>query len=297
MRILILGADGMLGHKLCQLMKEQYDVFATVRESELGVYAMLLANEFNSKVITGIDAADFKMVKKAVLETEPRVVINCIGIVKQRNEAKDAISSILINSLFPHQLAQLCTGNNIRLIHVSTDCIFSGLKGGYRETDIPDPVDLYGRSKLLGEIDQPGCLTLRTSIIGWELKHRKSLLEWFASKRGETIKGFRRAIYSGLSTAVLAKLIIRLINEHENIDGLYHVSSDPISKCELLSLLKTALGWDDIVIEPDDEFLCDRSLNSSNFMEKTGWSPPSWKEIVSELAEEWPLYEKWRNLY
>jgi dTDP-4-dehydrorhamnose reductase len=226
-------------------------------------------------------------------KAKPDVVVNCIGIVKQRDEAKKIIPSIQVNALFPHQLADLCHRENIRLVQISTDCVFSGLRGKYTEADIPDPVDLYGRTKLLGEVNRPGCLTLRTSIIGWQLNSFTSLLSWFARQRGQTIKGYRQAIYSGFSTRVLAGLISDLIETRPDLTGLYQVASEPISKYDLLVALRDKLGWGDIQIEPDEKFFCDRSLVATRFRVATGWKAPDWEEMISGLAQEWPSYQQW----
>ena len=244
----------------------------------------------------GVDALDLDSVARAMDQTKPDAVVNCIGIVKQRDEAKAAIPSIRVNALFPHQLADLCQAQGARLIHLSTDCVFSGNRGHYTEDDLPDPVDLYGRTKLLGELDRPGCLTLRTSIVGWELKHRAGLLEWFASQRGQTIKGYRNAIYSGVSTVVLARLIGDLLENHPALSGIYHVASQPIAKYDLLVRLRDALGWYDITIKPDDAFQCDRSLVGARFEAATSWQAPDWDEMIAGLAAEWPTYEGWRSL-
>jgi dTDP-4-dehydrorhamnose reductase len=171
--------------------------------------------------------------------------------------------------------------------------VFSGLRGRYTEADVPDPVDLYGRTKLLGELNRPNCLTLRTSIIGWQLNTFSSLLSWFSRQRGQRIKGYQQAIYSGFSTQVLAGLIGDLIETRPDLSGLYQVASEPISKYDLLVALRDKLGWDDIHIEPDDNFYCDRSLVGTRFSIATGWKAPDWNEMLSELAEEWPLYQEW----
>ncbi len=181
-------------------------------------------------------------------------------------------------------------------MQISTDCVFSGLRGNYTEADLPDAVDLYGRTKLLGELNRPNCLTLRTSIVGWELKGRSSLLEWFASQRGSRIKGYRQAIYTGLSTSVLATLIGDLLETRHDLAGLFHVASEPISKYDLLRRLAEVLGWNDISIDPDDQFRCDRSLAGTRFEAVTGWRAPSWEQMIAGLAQEWPMYAELRGL-
>jgi dTDP-4-dehydrorhamnose reductase len=201
------------------------------------------------------------------------------------------VPSIQINALFPHQLADLCVERGIRAIQISTDCVFSGFRGNYSEIDVPDPVDLYGRTKLLGELNRPGCLTLRTSIVGWQLNTFSSLLSWFALQRNKHIKGYRKAIYSGFSTTVLAQLIGDILQTRPDLHGIYQVASEPISKYDLLVKLRDVLGWSDIIIDPDDQFFCDRSLSGTRFSSATGWRPPTWEAMLQGLAAEWPSYE------
>jgi dTDP-4-dehydrorhamnose reductase len=296
MKVLILGGEGMLGHKVFQLFRQRFDTYTTFRDTDgLWTRHPLYADVDRARTLGDVNALELDSVQQAVEHVQPHAVINCIGIVKQREEAKAAIPSIRVNALFPHQLADLCAAHGVRLIHLSTDCVFSGSRGRYAEDDLPDPVDLYGRTKLLGEPDSPGCLTLRTSIIGWELKHRASLLEWFAAQRGRTIKGYRQAIYTGLSTTVLAGLLGDILMTWPALDGLYHVASSPITKYDLLLRMRDALGWQDITIEPDDQFHCDRSLLGSRFKAATGWQSPDWDEMIAGLAAEWHTYEQWRN--
>jgi dTDP-4-dehydrorhamnose reductase len=292
-RVLVLGGGGMLGHQACRRLGGRFDVWATYRSEPrtwMG-YGSLVAD----RALGGVDAAAPDTVWSAIAEVRPDVVVNCIGIVKQRDEAKMAVPSITVNSLFPHLLADQCASAGARLFHITTDCVFSGRKGAYTEEDVPDPVDLYGRSKLLGEVERAGVVTLRTSIIGWEVKGRASLLEWFAAQRGRTISGYARAIYSGLSTAALADVIGWLIEEHAELEGLFQVASEPIDKLTLLAGMRDALGWDDITIVADDAFACDRSLDATRFGEATGFRAPSWPSMIDGLAAEWPEYAAWRG--
>jgi len=219
--------------------------------------------------------------------------VNALGIVKQRDEAKQAVPSVQINALFPHQLADVCIERGIRVIQISTDCVFSGTRGNYTEIDNPDPSDLYGRSKLLGELSRPGTLTLRTSIIGWQLHTFSSLLSWFADQRGKRIKGYSKAIYSGFSTAVLSQLIGDILLTRPDLTGIYHVASEPISKFDLLMQLRELLGWQDITIDPDENYFCDRSLSSARFSRATGWRSPAWDAMLEGLAAEWQDYQKY----
>lgn len=282
MRVLVLGADGMLGHQLTsQLVISGHDVVGTTRRSPSRECRRLLEG---ARLVCNVDARVLDSIASIFLRARPDVVINCIGIVKQRAEAKDALESIRVNSLFPHQLRLLCGTAGARLIHISTDCVFSGTVGSYTEDDMPDPVDLYGRSKLLGEIDGEGVLTLRTSIVGLELTRADSLVEWLLRQTG-TIPGWTRAIYSGLTTQEFSRLIIDVLLARADLHGLWHVSSEPISKYDLLSSLITALNRD-IVLRADDAVRIDRSLNSNRFRKETGYLPPPWTQMITELAAD-----------
>jgi dTDP-4-dehydrorhamnose reductase len=286
MRVLIIGGSGMLGHQLCRLLQNRMDVWVTFRTSSES--SGLLPED---RRIINVQVQDTGRVQEVLDSVKPDAVVNAVGIVKQRDEARQAVPSIQVNALFPHQLADLCVERAIRVIQISTDCVFSGFRGNYSEIDVPDPVDLYGRTKLLGELNRPGCLTLRTSIIGWQLNTFSSLLSWFALQRNKRIKGYRKAIYSGFSTTVLAQLIGDILQTRPDLNGIYQVSSEPISKYELLVKLRDVLGWNDIIIDPDDQFFCDRSLSGTRFSTATGWRPPTWEAMLQGLASEWPHYE------
>ena len=278
----------MLGHQLCRLLSGRMEVWATYRDdpARYARFNILPAQ----RALGNVPIHDEDRVGEVLETVKPDAVVNAIGIVKQRDEAKYAVPSIQVNALLPHRLADLCVERGIRVVQISTDCVFSGFRGNYTEIDNPDPVDLYGRSKLLGELNRPGCLTLRTSIIGWQLNTFSSLLSWFALQRNKQIKGYHRAIYSGFSTRVMAQLIGDLLQTRPDLRGLYQVASQPISKFDLLIQLRDVLGWSDIVIEPDDQFFCDRSLNGMRFVTATGWQAPPWDEMIAGLAEEWPRY-------
>jgi dTDP-4-dehydrorhamnose reductase len=288
MRILILGGSGMLGHQLCQILSERMEVWATFRDMPASF--SFLPTE---RVIGNVTVQDTDCIVEALDRVKPDAVVNAAGIVKQRDEAKQAVASIQVNALFPHQLADLCIQRSIRVIQISTDCVFSGSRGNYSEIDNPDPVDLYGRSKLLGELKHPGTLTLRTSIIGWQIKDFSSLLSWFALQRSKSIKGYAKAIYSGLSTRVLSQLISDILISRPDLTGIYQIASEPISKLDLLVQLRDLLGWSDIRIDADDNFFCDRSLSSTRFSAATGWHAPSWKSMLEGLATEWCGYQKY----
>lgn len=293
MKLLVLGAAGMLGHQLCRTLNDRFEMWGTFRgdPKEFESFGFL----HHERAIGYVDAQDLQTVQRALEKVKPDVVINGIGIVKQRDESKQAVPSIHVNALFPHQLADLCADSGIRVLQISTDCVFSGMRGNYTEIDLPDPGDLYGRTKLLGELHRPGMLTLRTSIIGWQLHTHSSLLGWFASQRGRRIKGYRRAIYSGFSTTVLSNLIGDILETRKDLTGLYHVASAPISKFDLLMRLREATGWTDITVDPDENFFCDRSLVGTRFSAATGWMSPSWDDMIAGLAAEWQLYENWNH--
>ena len=283
MQVLILGISGMLGHTLFRQLTQnpKLQTYGTLRNYQS------LENKntpiSSSFIYQNISADRLDTIENLFIQLKPNIVINCIGIIKQLPTAKDPIPSIKINALFPHQLAQLCQKYQSKLIHISTDCVFSGIKGNYTEDDNPDPIDLYGRTKLLGEITGHNCLTLRTSIIGRELHSQNSLVEWFLSQKGKTVKGYDKAIYTGFTTQTLAHIIEKIILEYPDLQGLWHVSSDPITKYQLLNMINKAFKLG-ITINRDEEFVCDRSLNSDRFRSEINYQPPSWEKMIDQLA-------------
>lgn len=285
MRVLVLGGSGMLGHALWQVFRDRFDTYATLRGSAHAYQVLFDAG----RALEDVSVDDFDSVVRAVAAVRPDAVVNAIGIVKQAAGAKDPLPCLTVNSLFPHRLAALCEASGARLIHMSTDCVFSGRKGGYQESDVPDAEDLYGRSKLLGEVHSGDCLTLRTSIIGRELGSSHGLLEWFLSQNGGTISGYRRAIFSGFTTQALADVIAWLLADQRDLRGTWHVAAEPISKYELLCLLKEHYGLD-VEIEPDDTFACDRSLDGREFRRATGFTPKPWPEMVDGLPHRRALH-------
>lgn len=283
MKILILGGDGMLGHQLLKFLDPRHDVKVTLRQ-DLGAYTQYgLFNRGNS--YDAIDIRSFDRLLEVMADFRPQAVINAVGIVKQRRDAKESIPSLEINALLPHRLAVLCKGIGARLIHLSTDCVFSGKKGNYLESDPSDAEDLYGKTKFLGEVHESNCLTLRTSIIGRELMRNASLFEWFMAQNGK-IKGFTKAIYNGFTTIEMSRIIEKMLLEYPLASGVYQVSSDPISKYELLNLFREKANKD-IDIEPDDFFICDRTLNSTKFRCQFDYVPPSWAEMIEELISSY----------
>ena len=281
MRILILGGDGMLGHQLLKSFTPCHNVKVTLRQDLEAYHHYGLFTAANS--FSGIDVRSFERLAEVVANFKPEVIINAVGIVKQRPTAKESIPSLEINSLLPHRLSVLCRASGARFIHLSTDCVFSGKKGNYQEQDPSDAEDLYGKTKFLGEVHDSHCITLRTSIIGFEIARKKSLLEWFVAQKG-TVKGFTNAIYTGFTAQEMSR-IIEMLLEYPNAHGLYQVSSDPINKFELLQLFRKKLH-PGIEIVADDSFCCDRSLDSSRFRREFKYAPPSWEIMVEELAQE-----------
>lgn len=292
MRILVLGATGMLGHKLIQVLSERFEVIGTVRGPAKTYVDHPVLRQM--ALLGDVRAKSFDTVLRARAEAQPDAVVNCIGIIKQHPAAADPLQSIAVNALFPHRLAQLCQAAGSRLIHISTDCVFSGRKGNYVESHVADAEDLYGRTKYLGEVSYAGCLTLRTSMIGRELATSHGLIEWFLSQEGKTVPGYTRAIFSGFTTNALAEIIAQVITDHPDMQGVWHVASDPISKFELLSLVKQVYGLD-IQIEPDETVVCDRSLNADRFRQATGFVPPTWPNLIEQMYQDPTPYSELRR--
>jgi dTDP-4-dehydrorhamnose reductase len=282
MRILIFGGDGMLGHQLLESWTPRHDVRVTLRQAA-PAYATH-GSRFGDRAIYEVDVRRLDAVVEAVAAARPELVVDAVGIVKQRPSAHEAIPSLEVNALHPHRLARVCAAAGARLVHLSTDCVFSGKQGRYVESDEPDPKDLYGRTKLLGEVSGTGCLTLRTSIIGLETGPARSLVEWFLAQRGR-VRGFRRAIYSGLTTQEMARAIEQIVTEAPDLCGVWHLASQPIDKFDLLTRLSRRLGRTDVEITPDDEFACDRSLDGSALQARTTYRVPGWDAMLDELAD------------
>ena len=283
MRLLILGGSGMLGHQLWRGLHAQHDTWVTLRRPVADFAVHNLFDE--AKAIQLDDITDDTALERALGQAKPEAVINCVGLIKQRDEASDEALTLRVNAEFPHRLAKRCGEAGARLIHFSTDCIFAGTKGNYTESDPSDAADLYGQSKHQGEVADAHSVTLRTSVIGHELGTNLALLDWFLSQRGQAISGFTKAIYSGFTTLEMARIVDRILTQHPALSGVWHVASESISKFALLQLCREKLGWEG-VIEPNDEFVCDRSLNADRFNQATGYTPPSWEAMISELAQQ-----------
>lgn len=282
MKVMILGVTGMLGNAMFRVLSEGADlaVYGTARSDSARQH---FSDSLSSRINVGTDVESNDSLVRAFAAVQPDVVVNCVGLVKQLADANDPLRAVPINTLLPHRLAALCQATRSRLVHISTDCVFSGAKGNYLETDFPDAYDLYGRSKLLGEVDYPHAITLRTSIIGHELSGNRSLVNWFLAQQGP-VKGFTRAIFSGLPTVELATVVRDVVLPLKELHGLYHVSAKPINKFDLLQMLAHAYRKN-IEINPSEELVIDRSLNSGRFKEATGYTPPDWPTLVRRMYE------------
>jgi dTDP-4-dehydrorhamnose reductase len=266
----------MLGHAIFELMaKSDVHVFGTTRT------AVELGSGPSARIINGIDVLNPDDLHRAFEQARPDIVFNAVGLVKQLAAADDPLAAVPINTLLPHRLARLCVLVGARFVHVSTDCVFSGRSGGYTEEDVPDATDLYGASKRLGEVTETGAITLRTSIIGHELRGRHGLVEWFMHAPRE-VQGYTRAIFSGVTTVEFARVMRDVIIPRSDLSGLYHLSAEPISKFDLLEMLKDRYGLDKI-IEPSERVILDRSLDSHKFRAATGYAPPSWGAMIDDM--------------
>jgi dTDP-4-dehydrorhamnose reductase len=287
MKLLVLGASGMLGHKAWEVFGREFETYGTLRSAP---FSSWFAE--SERVISGVRAEDPQSLSNALSRFRPDVVVNCIGVVKQLAAARSAIPSITINALFPHQVAELAASADARMIQISTDCVFSGRRGFYNEDDLPDPIDLYGRTKLLGETAYDHTLTIRTSIIGRELVGAHGLLEWFLSQTG-TVRGYTDAVFSGVTTETLADMLVRVIAEHPTLAGVWHVAGERITKYDLLQQVARAYKHD-VTIEADDSVQIDRSLDDTRFRAATGIPRPNWSEMLAQLTRDPTPYREMR---
>lgn len=279
MKVIILGANGMIGSTMYKVLSEksELNVWGTLRSAHDRCF---FSEPHAGQLVDGIDALHSDSLLKVFASVRPDVVLNCVGLTKHRPEGDDPLQTLELNAMFPHRLAHLCEATGARLVHVSTDCVFLGSRGGYVESDIPDARDFYGKSKNMGEvISVPHAITLRTSTIGHELHTRYGLLEWFLSQQGQC-KGFSRAIFSGLPTVIFAQMVRDVVLPRPDLSGLYHVSAKAINKLELLELIARVYKKE-IDIVPDDSLVIDRSLDSALFSEETGYVAPGWEEMIN----------------
>lgn len=292
--ILVLGATGMLGHKMLQVLGASFDnVRGTMRGTLADPRYSAIRSFASGRVVESFDATNLDELRALLDDSRPDVVVNCIGMIKQRPEGTDPVLNIELNALLPHAAAKHISRWGGRLIHFSTDCVFSGRKGDYTEEDPSDAEDIYGKSKYLGEALPENALVLRTSIIGRELAHGDSLLEWFLSQNHGTVRGFKRAWWSGVTTNHLAAQVAKFIGMYPQLAGLYQVSSGKISKFDLLQLVREAYHLD-IEIIPDDVFFCDRSLSGERLRAATGYVCPPWSELLRELVNDSTGYDNYK---
>ena len=272
----------MLGHQLSLSLQTKHQVWVTLRQSVADYASHVIFDPSTSIQVR--DITDRDVLNRTLEKAKPEAVINCVGIIKQLNKSTEDTRIRRVNAEFPHQLAKECEKLGTRLIHFSTDCVFAGSKGNYLEEDPADATDIYGKTKHLGEVTDRHCVTIRSSVIGHEIDSNLSLLSWFLSQHGTTIKGYTNAIYSGFTTIEMAKIVERILTQHQSLFGLWQVASEPISKYDLLKLCQSKLGWKG-TIEPDDSFVCDRSLNGERFKLATGYEPPNWEKMITELSQ------------
>ncbi len=278
----------MLGHKLLQVASTDHDVFGTVRTAVPGLAS--LAGLPDAHIVSGVDVA---APLDGVLErVRPDVVINCTGVLKPTTADIFVEDAIEVNALAPHRLARACAMAGVRFVQVSTDCVFAGLRGGYRESDPADATDIYGRTKALGEVTSGNAVTIRTSIIGRQLSGDRGLVEWFLARRHQVVSGFTQAWFSGLTTAELSRVLVRVATGP--MTGLFHVSGPRICKHELVTKLNDAflVGAD---IHRVDQPRVDRTLDGAAFAAATGYLAPSWDAMLAELSSDPTPYATWRN--
>lgn len=292
MRVLIFGANGMLGHKLYQRLSERFDVFGTIRSEFVAVERFQIFS--SESIIENVEVDDISRIERAIDIAMPDCVVNAIGVIKQAPEMADPLATLTVNSVFPVRLQMLAERHGFGLITISTDCIFAGRKGNYSEADIPDATDLYGVSKFLGEVGGENALTVRTSLIGRELGTSQSIVEWFIGNRGGRVKGFPRAIYSGFPTVVFADVIADLVENHRELNGVWNITSEPISKLDLLVLLNRYFDAN-VEITPDDSVVIDRSLDPTRFRNAIGFVPEPWDAMIARMAADPTPYDKWRT--
>jgi len=293
MKLLIVGAAGMLGHKLAQGLGRRFpETYLTVRQPMSRPPFSRIPFLQTERVFTDIDVRDAGALRRVVGRVRPDYILNCVGVIKQHKASAAAIPCIRINSLLPHEIVEMASECDARVIHFSTDCVFDGKRGLYSEDDIPNATDLYGKSKAMGEVCYENALTLRTSIIGRELYSHASLLDWFLTQAGGRIKGFTRAIYSGVTTNQMARVVERILDGFPTLNGLYQIVAEPISKHDLLLLVKEKFNVR-VEIEPYDEFVIDRSMKGDKFHSVTGYTSPPWPDLIQDLADESDMYRSW----
>ncbi len=282
MNLLILGASGMLGHTLFKYFSQRknVNVFGTIRSTR---YLKYFSSQEHKNLISDIDLEKPDSLFEVLALVQPDAVINCAGLVKQNHKSKNPLLALAMNSILPHRIASICKIINSKFVHISTDCVFSGERGHYSELDKPDANDLYGRTKLLGEVEGKSFITIRTSIIGHELEGSQSLIDWFLSQ-DKKVEGFAKAIFSGLPTIEIAKILDKHIIPNAQLEGLFHVGGYPISKYELLKLVAKQYNKS-IEIIPNEKLAINRSLNCNKFLSASKYKPKSWQKLISDMHE------------
>lgn len=290
MRILILGVSGLIGHKLLQELSSNFEVFGTLHKSKIQYGDLSLFSGNN--IIENIDISEFEILEGVLNEVNPNVVLNCIGITKRKVNVNSPLEALIVNSVFPHQLANWAKINHKRVIHFSTDCVFDGKTGNYDETSLTSAEDTYGRTKALGELNYNHTLTIRSSFIGQELFDRTELLEWFLAQVGKQIRGFKNTFYSGVSTIFMAQVVSNIISNFPDLSGIYQLAPEkPISKYELLCKAKEAFDLD-VEIIPDNKHSHTPTLDGSKLKDKIKLEVPSWIKMMNELALNKDFYTK-----
>lgn len=282
-RVLVLGATGMLGHTMFRWFQQAgaHEVWGTVRDPRSAVG---FSADERARLITGVNVVDEAALTGVLDRVRPDVCINCVGVVKQLAAAHDPLVVLPINAMLPHRLAREGAVRGMRVLHVSTDCVFAGTRGGYREDDPCDTQELYGQSKFLGEVrDAAHVFTARVSIIGHELASHRSLVDWFLAQSGP-VRGYTRAIFSGLPTVELARVFHDIVLPRPDLGGLYHVAAEPISKHALLGLVAEVYGVDTEIV-PSEDVVIDRSLNADRFTSTTGYRAPAWPDLVRTMYQ------------
>lgn len=293
MRVIVLGGGGMLGHKVWQRISAEFPAStvtlrgSTADHARTGIFPP-------ERTVDGVDVRDFRRLEGVLDALRPEVLVNCCGITPRRQDAADVAACIEVNALLPHRLDRWAGRRGSRLITFSTDCVFDGTEGGCDEASPPSPRDVYGRTKLLGEVVEGNGLTLRTSFIGREIAHRTELLEWLLSNEGGMVRGFRGVLYTGVTTAFVASVVVKLIRERAELRGLYHLAGEAISKYELLRLARDAFRLD-VEVVPDDTITLRHDLKGDRFREATGIVCPCWVELMDELSRDPTPYDRWKK--
>jgi dTDP-4-dehydrorhamnose reductase len=288
-KILVIGAGGMLGHMAVRVLGETFEVFGTTR-SESQSSSLLGRFLDPERWMTGIDVLNERHLENVFEQVKPDVVINCVGLVKQKMDSTSYIESLEINALLPHKLFVLGEKYHAKIIQLSTDCVFTCDDGIKRQTDIPNATDLYGRTKHLGELNYGTALTLRTSIVGRQLSGQESFFEWIISQQGKVSSGYRNALYTGLTTHALSNVMCKIIANNFSLSGIWQIASEPISKFELMTKLNRSLNLE-IDIQEDTEFHCDRRLDGTQFLETTGIRVPTWDEMIQQFSDDQVSYK------